>query len=190
MFLKKLNLTAPAQAVLADLQQLLDNKILADVWQDMNQLALNSQPTSIDCWRDGTGSLYSSSIGGYRAHEVDFTQWNIDNTWTVRRCIEELQEHLDIRLGRIRFMRLPPKTGLSVHKDAEVRYHLVLKTNPGAQVAHATTDMNLDRSELPTTASCYHLPLDNHWYELDTREVHWVYNGGLEERIHLVVCGV
>jgi hypothetical protein len=65
----------------------------------------------------------------------------------------------------------------------------VIRTNPKAYIAHNVVDNNPERSVLPTTSVCYHLPADGIWYKVDTREVHWVYNGGEEERIHLVVCG-
>jgi hypothetical protein len=188
MFIKRLDLTTHSDKILADLNHLIVNQPQLNTWQTMNQLALTSQPTSVDIWSDGTGSLYDPRISGYRAHEIDFSQWNIDQSYYTRQQVELLATTINQPLGRIRFMRLPPKTGLSVHKDAEVRYHLVLQTNPKAYIAHETIYHRPD-SQLPTTSTCYHMPQDNHWYEVDTRQVHWVYNGGSQERIHLVVCG-
>lgn len=191
MFLKQLSLQSNPHMVLEDLTTTIESTQPYLIWEKMHQLGITSRPTATDPWADATGSLYDRVTKTWRGQEVDYTQWNIPTTSYTRTQITLLQEHLGgIPLGRIRWMRLLPKTGLSVHKDLELRYHLVLKTNPRAYIAHETGDINPLRSTLPTTASTYHMPLDGHWYQVDTREIHWVYNGGTEERIHLVVCGV
>jgi hypothetical protein len=77
-------------------------------------------------------------------------------------------------------MRLMPKTGLSVHADSSVRYHFVLKTNPHAYIAHT----------FQAGALCFHIPADDTFYKVDTTKHHFVYNGGHEPRIHLVVCPI
>jgi hypothetical protein len=190
MFIKRLELTSDASRILGDLRCLISNEEGGATWAKMNQIGLNSRANSENKWEDATGSLYDRVAQQWRGTERDFNVWNLDESWYVRQQIEILQKTLNVELGRIRIMRLLPKTGLSVHKDQEMRYHLVLQTNPKAYISHATDDLNLERSVLPTAAACYHMPCDNTWYEIDTREVHWVYNGGEQERIHLVVCGV
>jgi hypothetical protein len=74
---------------------------------------------------------------------------------------------------------------LSVHKDKEIRYHLVLKTNNNSYICQ---HINASQNSLNPIAVCYHIPKDGNWYKVDTKRNHWVYNGGNEERIHLVVC--
>jgi hypothetical protein len=80
-------------------------------------------------------------------------------------------------------MRLMPKTGLSIHADVEQRYHFVLNTSPAALFGEYIGDADL-------AAKCYHLPEDGHFYHVDTTKPHFVYNGGWEPRIHLVICKV
>jgi hypothetical protein len=38
------------------------------------------------------------------------------------------------------------------------------------------------------SAKCYHIPADGYFYKVDTTKDHFVYNGGWEPRIHLVIC--
>jgi hypothetical protein len=191
MFLKKLDITSDSNRINNDLITILETQTAwsenDNIWHMRNQVGLTSRPDSIDPWQDCIGSKYDYKNDVYLFNENDFTRWNIDQSWYVRQQLELLRDTLGIELGRIRFMRLLPRTGLSVHRDYELRYHLVLKTNPAVVFAHhVTTDSDI---ELPSVAQCYHIPQDNHWYELDAREPHWVYNGGEQERIHLVVCG-
>ena len=77
-------------------------------------------------------------------------------------------------------MRLLPKTGLSVHSDTSERYHLVIKTNKDAFIAQTMNNIGI-------AAVCYHIPADTTFYKVDTTKKHFVYNGGNEERIHLVI---
>jgi hypothetical protein len=62
----------------------------------------------------------------------------------------------------------------------------VIKTNPHAYIAHEIIK-KIDLSDVPMTGVTYHLPCDSSWYKVDTTQTHYVYNGGSEERIHLVV---
>jgi hypothetical protein len=187
MFIRRLDIISDVSLVNGDLATILTEAN----FEYCEQIGLKniSGPLN-DKWYDSCGSLYTKSNGRKMLSERDYTEWNITADLYVRQQIELLEQTLNIKTGRVRFMRLLPKTGLSVHRDAELRYHLVLKTNPNAYIAHATGDINPLHSDLPTTAACYHIPQDGHWYEIDTRETHWVYNGGWEERIHLVVCGI
>jgi len=38
------------------------------------------------------------------------------------------------------------------------------------------------------SAKCYNIPADGSFYRVDTTKEHFVYNGGWEPRIHLVIC--
>jgi Aspartyl/Asparaginyl beta-hydroxylase len=187
MFIKRLDIESDSNNLFRSATELFD--IAHEPWWAINQISLKSRVNSSDPWRDGTGSLTNRATGEILATEGDFQHWNISQDNPIRLAITQLQNHLNIPLGRARIMRLLPHAGLSVHRDRELRYHLVLKTNPKAFIAHNVTDTNPLRSDIPTAAIAYHLPQDNIWYQIDTRETHWVYNGGEEERIHLVVCG-
>jgi hypothetical protein len=186
MFIRRLELMSDSEAVLQNLNNILEQT----VWLPQNQIGLNHRPDATDPWKDGVGSLYDRVNNKFISNESDYSVWNKSLAVSyVKSQIELLSQSENFSPGRIRFMRLLPKTGLSVHKDAEVRYHLVLKTNSKAYVCRKTIDTDIDISCLPESATCYHMPQDNHWYCVDTRQVHWVYNGGDTERIHLVVCG-
>jgi hypothetical protein len=185
MFIKKLKTSSDLDRIHSDFNKIVD---LAG-WGDRNQIGLNRRCGSENIWFDAAGSLYDSEISDYISDEHDYIDWNIDSSWYVRQQIERLESEYNFRCGRVRFMLLKPKTGLTVHSDRESRYHLVLKTNPFCYVAHTSRSVDLKRSQLPSAANCYHLPADGSWYCVDTREQHWVYNGGHTDRIHLVVCG-
>ena len=75
-------------------------------------------------------------------------------------------------LGRVRLLLIEPRTSLSWHRDPEPRLHIPIFTNPGA---HVVVD---DRVK--------HLPADGGVWFTDTRNYHTVFNGGEENRIHLV----
>jgi photosystem II stability/assembly factor-like uncharacterized protein len=88
----------------------------------------------------------------------------------------------NIKLGRVRIMRLMPKRGLTVHRDTSVRYHLVLKTNIDSFFGFRDF-LNKDGA----VAKCYHMPANGYFYKVDTTKFHFVYNGGKTERIHIVI---
>jgi Aspartyl/Asparaginyl beta-hydroxylase len=189
MFIKKLDITSDPNLVLSDLNNLLPI-IPPDLWNNRNQIGLKYRNNSTDIWNDAVGSLYDRKNKTYTGHEYDFVNWSIDQDSYTRQAISTLETTLGIKTGRARFMRLAPRSGLTVHSDAEVRYHLVLKTNEFAYIGHKIVEINATRCELPTTGINYHIPKDNTWYRVDTTQHHWVYNGGPDERIHLVVCGI
>ena len=76
------------------------------------------------------------------------------------------------KIGRFRLLLLEPRTSLSWHRDPEPRLHLPIITNPGA---HLVIDNRLK-----------HLKADGNVWFTDTRKYHTVFNGGEENRIHLV----
>ena len=76
------------------------------------------------------------------------------------------------KLGRVRILLKQPRSTLSWHRDPEPRLHIPIFTNPGA---HVVID---DRVK--------HLPADGSVWFTDTRNYHTVFNGGEENRIHLV----
>lgn len=185
MFIEQLRVTSDLAKVNEE-----SDSIIANVgWKNLNQIGLKHRPCAANIWTDAAGSLYNRQTNIQLAKEIDFSEWSVDTNSYIRQQIESIEEEYNFKCGRVRIMRLLPHQGLSVHKDLEVRFHLVLKTNPKSYIAHRVIENNSERSQLPTAAICYHLPMDGKWYQIDTREVHWVYNGGESERIHLVVCG-
>lgn len=184
MFIKKLNYISDVNITLNECNMLID----AYGWGNNNQICLTHKVDSNNIWFDSSGSLYNKETKKYIGDELDYRNWNIDSNWYIHQQVKSLECKESFKHGRVRIMRLLPKTGLSVHCDREYRYHLVLKTNTESYIA---VNMNniIAQSGVTTSAICYHIPCDCHWYKIDTRKKHWVYNGGNSERIHLVVCG-
>jgi hypothetical protein len=183
MFIKKLLLTSNVGIMTDSLNEILG---VTD-WGDKHQIGLNYRVGATDTWHDAAGSLYDKVTNNFTSDEYSFDQWNKLPIYLMEQ-LKNLVATEGIKVGRVRFMRLMPKTGLSVHKDREFRYHFVLKTNPHAYIAHEVKK-KIDVSDVPMTGLTYHIPCDGSWYKVDTTQVHYVYNGGSEERIHLVVCG-
>jgi hypothetical protein len=186
-FIERLSLQSDLNLANEAAHQIIED---AGGWQQTgNQIGLiRRTETPPNKWTEGVGSLRDTTLT-----ERDFQLWNIDSHNYIRQQVDRLKDHLNIETGRIRIMRLDSHRGLSVHSDKELRYHLVLKTNPRA---HFGCYVGRDDLVLPQYSDeslfgiNYHLPQDGYWYQVDTRRGHWVYNGGPDERIHIVVCGV
>lgn len=181
MFIEKLDTTSDVELMNQSLSEILT---ITD-WGTKHQIGLNYREGATDTWHDATGSLYIKETGNFITSEYSFTEWNKLPDYLTSQ-LKSLAEQHKLRIGRVRFMRLLPRIGLSVHSDREFRYHFVVKTNRHAYIAQDHSHTN---SNGQLKAICHHIPADSHWYKVDTRMSHWVYNGGDEERIHLVVCG-
>lgn len=180
MFIKKLDITADIDLV----HDVLDTILTMTAWGNENQIGLSHRTViEKDIWKDCVGSLYDQESGLDIANETEFTQLNTNVPDYLKSKLEELAISENIKIGRVRFMRLMPKTGLSVHADTSVRYHFVLKTNANSYIAHAFNAGNV-------SALCFHIPADGQFYKVDTTKHHFVYNGGKEPRIHLVICPI
>lgn len=188
MFIEKLKIQSDIKIISKELDRIL----LEQPWEPRNQIGLTRRKTYLpehgSPWNDCVGSLYDDDTRDYVADETDYNIWNIDSDWYTRQEIEKLSNN-KFSLGRVRFMLLKPKTGLTVHNDREFRYHLVLKTNKRSYVSYNNLSIDKEKCQLPSVANCYHIPADGYWYRVDTTKKHWVYNGGKTDRIHLVVCG-
>lgn len=187
MFIEKLNFTADTATMLLDLSTTLNSvewpitTILDNGrYYGANQIGLKHRIGAVYPWYDANGTLYDTKRQQFFAKESDFTEWNDVGEYTKQKILE-LSDQIKIKFGRVRFMRLLPKTGLSVHADLEPRYHFVLNTNQYAYFGLSEPDGDI-------TARCYHIPADGHFYKVDTLKNHFVYNGGPEPRIHLVLA--
>jgi len=184
-FITKTNFSVNLDQVKEDLNSLLS----VQTWPEIdfhkklpgNQLGITYRPNAEDIWLDASGSLYDKNTHQFTGKESDFTEWNEHLSSYTKSIIEQLAEHENTKFGRIRFMRLMPKTGLSVHPDFEQRYHLALETNKYAYFGEHVGSPEI-------SAKCYHIPADGYFYKVDTTREHFVYNGGWEPRIHLVIC--
>ena len=81
-----------------------------------------------------------------------------------------LRKHF--KLGRVRILLKEPRSTLSWHRDPEPRLHIPIITNPGARMC-VDTDV-------------YHMPADGSVYLTNNTKYHNAFNGGEEDRIHLV----
>jgi hypothetical protein len=78
------------------------------------------------------------------------------------------------RLGRTRILLKEPRSTLSWHRDPEPRLHIPIKTNPGCLMV------------IDSVAK--HLPADGSVWITNNTKYHNAFNGGEEDRIHLVAC--
>ena len=89
---------------------------------------------------------------------------------------KEVYEKLSkkFKLGRVRILLKEPRSTLSWHRDPEPRLHIPIITNPGAI-------MVVDNI-------AKHLPADGSVWITNNTKYHNAFNGGEEDRIHLVAC--
>ena len=78
------------------------------------------------------------------------------------------------KLGRVRILLKEPRSTLSWHRDPEPRLHIPIITNPGSI-------MGIDNV-------AKHLPADGSVWITNNTKYHNAFNGGEENRIHLVAC--
>jgi len=77
-------------------------------------------------------------------------------------------------LGRVRILLKEPRSTLSWHRDPEPRLHIPIITNPGCLMV------------IENVAK--HLPADGSVYITNNIKYHNAFNGGEENRVHLVAC--
>ena len=78
------------------------------------------------------------------------------------------------KLGRVRILLKEPRTTLSWHRDPAPRLHIPIITNPGClQVIENVAK---------------HLPADGSVWITNNTKYHNAFNGGEENRVHLVAC--
>lgn len=156
---------------------------------DHNQIGLTQSlgENVEDSWYDATGSLAYSwgddpfdQNGNLKKNEIirsetDFSYIVPGIKGTVfEKIINVLSTKY--KLGRVRLMRLKPKSCMSWHTDTEKRLHIPIETHDGAY--------------LVINGEAYHLPADGSCYMADTTLPHTAFNAGLKPRIHLVACVV
>ncbi|MDC3076493.1 aspartyl/asparaginyl beta-hydroxylase domain-containing protein [Candidatus Pelagibacter sp.] len=78
------------------------------------------------------------------------------------------------KLGRVRLLLKEPRSTLSWHRDPEARLHIPIYTNPGAI-------MVVDQV-------AKHMPADGSVWVTNNTKYHNAFNGGEENRVHLVAC--
>ena len=78
------------------------------------------------------------------------------------------------KLGRVRILLKEPRSTLSWHRDPEPRLHIPIITNPGCIMV------------IEEVAK--HLPADGSAWLTNNTKYHNFFNGGEEDRVHLVAC--
>ncbi len=78
------------------------------------------------------------------------------------------------KLGRMRLLLKEPRSTLSWHRDPEPRLHIPIFTNPGAIMV------------VDNVAK--HMPADGSVWITNNTKYHNAFNGGEENRVHLVAC--
>ena len=89
---------------------------------------------------------------------------------------KEVYEKLSkkFKLGRVRILLKEPRSTLSWHRDPEPRLHIPIITNPGCIMV--------------IEDAAKHLPADGSVYITNNVKYHNAFNGGEENRVHLVAC--
>ena len=89
---------------------------------------------------------------------------------------KEVYEKLSskFKLGRVRILLKEPRSTLSWHRDPESRLHIPIITNPGCLMV------------IENVAK--HLPADGSAWITNNIKYHNAFNGGEENRVHLVAC--
>ncbi len=105
--------------------------------------------------------------------ETKYTEFVEDfkNTY-FKEVYDELSRRY--KLGRVRLLLKEPRSTLSWHRDPEPRLHIPIYTNPGAIMV------------VDTVAK--HMPADGSVWITNNTKYHNAFNGGEENRIHLVAC--
>ena len=172
-----------------ELFNLIQNKII--VWPDQNQVCINTLPDHPDDYLIGCGSLYynwtekkiiKNQDGTTEVYAPKFQNPKKESDFTVlcnafkKTLFEEVYNELrkKYKIGRIRLMKMKPKTCLSWHIDLCARVHFPIKTQDGCIMVIENEVM--------------HMPADTWWYT-NTHNKHTAVNASNQDRIHLV-CSV
>ncbi len=119
---------------------------------------------------DSTGQEVSRDIGIDESKYSEFID-DFKNTY-FKEVYEELKKRY--KLGRVRLLLKEPRSTLSWHRDPEPRLHIPIYTNPGCL-------MVIDKI-------AHHMPADGSVWVTNNEKYHNAFNGGEENRVHLVAC--
>ena len=145
-------------------------------------ISLNQIPGEPDSIRgENVKGIYwtkpdSSGKESVRAKRIDETKYtefvkDLEDTY-----FKEVYDILSkkFKLGRVRILLKEPRSTLSWHRDPEPRLHIPIVTNPGCIMV------------IEEVAK--HLPADGSAWITNNMKYHNFFNGGEENRIHLVAC--
>ena len=145
-------------------------------------ISLNQIPEDPDSIKgENVKGLYwtkpdSSGKEAKRAKRIDETKYtefvkDLEDTY-----FKEVYDILSkkFNLGRVRVLLKEPRSTLSWHRDPEPRLHIPIITNPGCIMV------------IEEVAK--HLPADGSVWLTNNTKYHNFFNGGEEDRVHLVAC--
>ena len=108
-----------------------------------------------------------------RIDEAKYTEFVKDLEDTYFKDVYDILSK-KFKLGRVRILLKEPRSTLSWHRDPEPRLHIPIITNPGCIMV------------IEEVAK--HLPADGSAWVTNNMKYHNFFNGGEEDRVHLVAC--
>jgi len=119
---------------------------------------------------DGSGK---EAMRAKKIDELAYTEFvkDLEDTY-FKQVYDTLSKKF--KLGRVRILLKEPRSTLSWHRDPEPRLHIPIFTNPGCMMV------------IENVAK--HLPADGFAYITNNIKYHNAFNGGEENRVHLVAC--
>ena len=119
---------------------------------------------------DSTGIEVSRDVNVDESKYSEFVK-DFEHTY-FKEVFDELKKYY--KLGRVRLLLKEPRSTLSWHRDPEPRLHIPIVTNPGCL-------MVIDKT-------AHHMPADGSVWVTNNLKYHNAFNGGEENRVHLVAC--
>tara|TARA_B100000131_G_scaffold315269_1_gene353396 strand:+ start:83 stop:712 length:630 start_codon:yes stop_codon:yes gene_type:complete len=119
---------------------------------------------------DSSGKEVSRDVSIEEEKYTEFVK-DFEHTY-FKEVYDELSKRY--KLGRTRLLLKEPRSTLSWHRDPEPRLHIPIYTNPGAI-------MVVDKV-------ARHMPADGSVWVTNNTKYHNAFNGGEENRVHLVAC--
>ena len=177
------NLKFDIEKLRADLDKILDEKKfnspgvthfgaipLNQIPNDENSIKGNNIRGKYWTIADETGKEVSRDV------EIDESKYTKLLPEFEKTYFKEVYETLSkkFKLGRVRLLLKEPRSTLSWHRDPEPRLHIPIITNPGCIMV------------IDNVAK--HMPADGSVWITNNKKYHNAFNGGEENRIHLVAC--
>ena len=113
------------------------------------------------------------TVRAKRIDEMNYTEFVKDLEDTYFKEVYDILSK-KFKLGRVRILLKEPRSTLSWHRDPEPRLHIPIITNPGCIMV------------IEEVAK--HLPADGFAWVTNNMKYHNFFNGGEEDRVHLVAC--
>lgn len=140
--------------------------IVSTLGQNVGQIMCQTAVDGVEDWQTGTGKV--SNLPNKLENQYKYIQPSLKNSY-ISTIIDQYNGF------RTRIMMLSSRKCYSVHYDLTPRIHIPIVTNQDCWMIW------------PYENSCNILEKGN-IYWTDTTKYHTFINGGLTERIHLVLC--